>query len=215
MVPRMISAGKASATTIERSRTTNGWRGSGRARIVGRDRARRRARSRSSSATNDAILARQRRARRRAPAPAGRRRRCAAPSPCDDDRAVCPATRNGSRGRLEARRRRRARRRALDDALDVEEVDLARAARPVLAAQPRRSTRARRRAFRRRAVKRVPISKSRTSRRPWRRLCATASTRPGSSDGRSVSNFADSGLATATARRAAPAARTARRPSPR
>ena len=40
MVPRMISAGKASSTTIDRSRTTNGCRGSGCAASPRSDRAR-------------------------------------------------------------------------------------------------------------------------------------------------------------------------------
>jgi hypothetical protein len=54
-------------------------------------------------------------------------------------------------------------------------------------------------AFHRRRRTARPISNNPTSRRPWRRLWRTASTRPGKSAGRSVSNFADSGFATATA----------------
>ena len=75
---------------------------------------------------------------------------------------------------------------------------VARAAAPVLGrrcpvqahASARRSPRGR--------EKRAPISNSRTSRCSRRRLCATASTRPGSADGRSTAKFSDSGLAIGT-----------------
>ena len=85
MVPRMISAGKASATTIDRSRTTNGWRGSGRtaSRGAARDAA---SASRSSSATKIASWRGAPR-RRRSSARPGRRARAAA-SPTSDGRGL-------------------------------------------------------------------------------------------------------------------------------
>ena len=87
---------------------------------------------------------------------------------------------------------------SLDDAFDVEEIDLAARARPVLGGAVPVHANATPRASPLPAVKREPISNSPTSRRPCRRLCATASRRPGTSDGRSTSNLADSGFATPT-----------------
>ena len=141
MVPRMISAGKVSATTIDRSRTTNGWRGSGRAASLGPRRARASA-IEIQLGDEDRVLARQ-------PARVGDRRRQLTD---ETDRCpiavgerstpLCPATRNGTRERLEARRRRRARRRAARRRPLTSKKSTSRgAARPVLAARRRRSTR--------------------------------------------------------------------------
>ena len=88
---------------------------------------------------------------------------------------------------------------ALDDALDVEEIDVAACRR---SSDRRRRARSRRTRATRRSPRarenRAPISNSRTSRCSRRRLCATASTRPGSTDGRSTAKFSDSGLAIGT-----------------
>ena len=108
--------------------------------------------------------------------------------------------------RLEARRDAERVAQLLDDALDVEEIDLARAARPVLGAGVAGPRDRDARAFRRARLNRAPISNSRDVAPAVTRLCATASTRPGSSDGRSVSNFADSGFAIATPGAADPSA---------
>ena len=122
-------------------------------RVARRDARALRCRSRSSSATNTRSWRGSPRASatagaswptRPTPAPrSGRRRR--------RSRRSGPATRNGSRDRLEAHGDAERVAQLLDDALDVEEVDLARAARPVLGARRAGPGHARRRAFRRAA----------------------------------------------------------------
>ena len=205
MVPRMIAAGKVSATTIDRSRTTTGYRGSAADARHASGRVLRGERVEVQLGDDDAVLARRAarlgdRRRELPDEPDGR--------PAGHDAAAALAGRPAGTPRAGSKRSRHVERRAqlLDNALDVEEVDLAPARLTSAPARPVPSTRARQRGSRRVAsLKRAPISNSATSRRPWRRLCATASTRPGRSDGRSVSNLADSGLASATDRGRRPA----------
>ena len=96
-----------------------------------------------------AILTRQRRARRRPPASADRRRRPASPLAVATTDAAWPGTRNGSRAGSKPDGDAERLAQLLDDALDVEEVDLARARRTSARRLPRRSTRPRRLASRR------------------------------------------------------------------
>ena len=153
-----------------------------------RDRARRRRRRRRRQAVRA----------RRPPARAGRARRCDVPSSRQRGRAA------GHQPRFAVwlgRERRTPRRLAdaLDDALHVEEVDR-RGVPPPQWSPPTAPVQAHARARRSppRRVKRSPISNSRTSRCSRRRLWATASTRPGSADGRSTAKFSDSGLVIGT-----------------
>ena len=174
----MISAGKASATTIERSRTTNGIARQRPGRFDAPAGRRRTIASRSSSATKISSW----RGAPRASAIAGASR----PST-----PTARRRRRRDRGRL-ARRRGTARVDALDadgDAerrrtparrpLDVEEVDRPRAVLPVRRHARRSTPRPTPRVSPPRAEKRAPISNSATSRRPCRRLCATRVHQPG------------------------------------
>ena len=131
-----------------------------RVRRVSRDRRGRGERVEVQLGDEHAILARQRRARRRPPARAGRRRRRRA-GRARDGRGLA-----GDQKRLRAPARSAAATpervaQTLDDALDVEEVDVARAARPVLGAGVARPRERRRRASRPPRANRAPISNSR------------------------------------------------------
>ena len=192
MVPRMIAAGKVSSTTIERSRTTNGWRGSGCAASSACDRADR-GRVEIELGDEDRVLP----------------RRTAA---VGDGRGELADDADGRAGAVHVNRRGVA-------GDEIGRVGTARSPGRCPSASASRSTtpltskkstsRAPPPVLRRRAgpgerdaacfaVAReagADLEQPRRRARPWRRLCATASTRPGSSDGRSTANFSDSGLA--------------------
>ena len=197
MVPRMISAGKRSSTTIDRSRTTK-------ESAAAAARARRRARGRperveiefgdaTRPARQSARLGDGRRnaddAERR---PRRHRRWIDRRLPGDQVRDVAPARPHG-----DAERRAEP----LDHPFDVEESTVARAAAPVLARR-HRSRRWRRRALAARR-ERVPISKSRTSgvraggcarrRRPGRAAATAAGWRTSPTAGSRSRNRASSG----------------------
>ena len=130
----MISAGKVSATTIERSRTTDGCRGSGTDAIARASPRRRRATGvEVQLGDEDLVLARRAARSRRLPARADRRQPTVGVRR-RSTRAACPATRNGVvAGSNRARHAERVAQ-PLDDALDVEEIDLAGRRRPVFGA---------------------------------------------------------------------------------
>ena len=149
MVSRSVAAGKRWSTRIDRSRTTDGCRGSGVAVMSSPSATCGAAASRSSSATNTGSLA----GRPRASASAG----CDCASDAERhagatvrDRtasAVRPGTAHGRVGRDEAQRRQaEAERHGLDGGLHVEEVGCAAAPAPVLetrGAHPREADAAR------------------------------------------------------------------------
>ena len=149
----MISAGKVSDTTIDRSRTTNGCRGSGRVASLG-GRLRAREQIEVQLGHEHAILARQ-------PARIGDGRRHLAGE--TDDRTLVPdrrrhestptgrATRNGSRSGFEAHRHARARRTAARRCPSRRRSRPRGRRRTSARRRRRRSTRPRRRASRRRA----------------------------------------------------------------
>ena len=104
-------------------------------RVARRRAARADSASRSQLRDEHAILARQAaRVGDRRRHLAGDADRAPRPAPSTRIAAAWPATRNGSRAGSNAHRHAERVAQLLDDALDVEEVDLARAARPVLAA---------------------------------------------------------------------------------
>ena len=192
----MISAGKVSATTIDRSRTTNGCRGSGRTRRVAAVARASPRRSRFSSATNTWSC-------RGAPRLSAIDRRDQTDEP--ERRVDPPAT---TRRRLTGDEKRRARsarsatgtpstaHSCSTSTFDVEEVDVAGAAGPVIgvaAPGPRDRRRRASRPFAARTARRFRTARRRAGRGGG---CARRR-RPvrAASDGRSVSNFADSGFA--------------------
>ena len=197
----MIAAGKASGTTIDTSRTTCGCRGSSDDALLAVLEARH-ARQRQLR-DEDAVSFRRASAIRddRGEEPdqtdrtdridrgiAARVGRGGAASRDEPEPRGLPRNQEPGSGRLEPELCAERGRHALEHARHVEEVHLAAGVRPVgwsRGSRPRQPDRAFFAAVR---VNLAPISKSATSRRPCRRLCATASTSPGSSDGRSVSN---------------------------
>ena len=195
-MPRTAAAGKELSTSIDRSRTIDGNRGSDVARRSSLDR-------RGRSKRVGVELERPERARRAGKPRASSDRRVGSgrctPIPRRPTRDFAGRPPRGT-ARPPARSRRSTPKRAadrLDDALHVEEISRA-ARRPTSAAgAPLRSRRRPPRATSpARGEARAGLEQPHVVRARRRRLCAAASTSPGSSDGRSTANFSDSGLAT-------------------